>query len=817
MKLSLNWIKQYVTLPADFAPEKLAHDLTMSTVEVEGFEQLSDAYHNMVVGKIIDITPHPNADALKIAKTLVGEAEPVDIVCGGSNLAENQYVAVANAGAKVRWHGEGELVELKPAKIRGVVSNGMICAANEIGLADLFPMSDEKEIVDLSSVAEECKLEAGQPLATALGLDDVIFDIDNKSLTNRPDLWGHYGMAREFSAIYDLPFKTLCEPIALPPEDEKRLKVTITETQACNRYIGVLMECDASQASPFWLRRILALLEQRSINLPVDLTNYVMLCLGQPMHVFDYDKLAQPEILVRFAKEGENSVFLDEEEYNLSSKDLVIADQNGPIALAGVIGGLASGVTQDTKRILVESANFYGAGVRRTSMRQGVRTESSMRFEKGIDAQRAKTGVDLFFQTFNSVGAEFSLQASQDAFPVKPKSVTVEVDLQFINSRIGKELSVSEVKNKLALLHFDIKEKDGLFTLGVPSWRATGDVSIPEDIVEEVARLYGYDNIDFIPPTIVLDQALAKGIALKEKQVREYLAFSAGMHELMTYPWADEQLLHASGYSKNECLALADPPSPEQKYLQCSLIPNLILGIRQNRKHFSDFAIFELASVYSPQGSYSQSDKDEELPHQERSLAGAVIKEDAREAFFTAKGILEGLCHRLNIRNYTFRKTDSARAWAQPGSALELIVGDQKVAMLALLSGKTARASQIKLTQAGVFEIEVNKLLLSSEETIQYQKLSQYPTVDYDLALLIDTQLPWEELVKNLPKDQPLLKKVSFLEEYTGKQLPEGKKSLAFRMTFGDDTKTLSSEVVGKLAKKVLSHLEKTVGATLRG
>ncbi|MCB0355181.1 MAG: phenylalanine--tRNA ligase subunit beta, partial [Bdellovibrionales bacterium] len=508
MKVSLNWLKDYIDLPQELSAHDLAYQLTMCTVEVEAVEDLAAQFEKMVVGKIVSIEQHPNADKLKIVNTDTGAGAPVGIVCGGSNLTEGMFVAIAQTGAKVQWHGEGDLIELKPATIRGVKSEGMICAANEIGLAHLFPMNDEKEIVDLTALSQENALTPGMGLAKALRLDDIILEIDNKSLTNRPDLWGHYGIARELAAIYNLELRPSITPVELPKGDSKVLSVSISEPTRSNRYMGVAFECEKGLQSPYWMKTRLALMGQRSINLLVDLTNYVLFSLGQPMHVFDRGKLHGTAITVRNAKEGERIKLLDEQEYELTKHDLVIADEKTPVALAGVMGGLESSVTDSTTHVLLESANFEPTGIRKAGSRYGLRSESSMRFEKGIDSTRAKEGIFLYLSLLKDLAPKISLTASEDCFPVAPQAVTVCVSRDFINSRIGRELSSKEIQEKLERLSFGVSESKGEFTLSVPSWRATGDVSIPEDIVEEVARMYGYDNIEFVAPKIILERAI---------------------------------------------------------------------------------------------------------------------------------------------------------------------------------------------------------------------------------------------------------------------------------------------------------------------
>ena len=398
MKLSLDWIKDYVELPADLELSRIAYDLTMSTVEVEGVTELAGKFDKMIVGVVKEILPHPNADKLILCKTDVGGGDVREIVCGGINVKEGMKVAVARPGAMVRWHGAGDLVEIKNAKVRGVESYGMICASSEIGLFDLFPFTEEATIADLS----DFDAQAGTPLAEALGLDDVILEIDNKSLTNRPDLWGHYGIARELSALYDLPLK---EFVPFVPPVTPDFKVAIDDPSKCFRYIGVKMENLSVMPAPFAVQSRIWRVGMRPINAIVDITNYVMLATGQPTHAFDSDNIAG-HISVRTAREAEKLLLLDGKDLSLSAEDLVIADDEGAVALAGVMGGSKDSVLPETHKVILELANFEAIGVRRTATRHETRTDAAIRFEKSIDPERCDTALSLAMQMFAHIYPE---------------------------------------------------------------------------------------------------------------------------------------------------------------------------------------------------------------------------------------------------------------------------------------------------------------------------------------------------------------------------------------------------------------------------
>ena len=428
MKLSLSWIRDYVKIPEDIDLKKLAYDLTMSTVEVEDVEDLARRFDNMVVGVIEKIEPHPNADKLRVCSVDIGDGELKTIVCGGINLTEGMRVAVSCPGAVVRWHGEGEPVVIKNSKLRGVASYGMICASDEIGLGDLFPASQEAEILDLSAF----EVPAGTSLADALDMNDVLLEIDNKSMTNRPDLWGHYGIARELAALYNLP---LAEIKPFHTDVQSDFHVEIAEPDRCRRYIGVEMSGLEVKPSPYWMQSRIWKVGMRPINALVDITNYVMLATGNPTHAFDADNITD-HIVVRHAEEGEKLVLLNEKELDLCTDDLVITDSEGPVALAGVMGGAKDSILPDTKRVILEVANFEAAGIRRTALRYDTRTEASARYEKAIDPERCDQALALSMQYFQELYPGVQVTGYCDNYVNKLERAQIDVDLGWLAKRL---------------------------------------------------------------------------------------------------------------------------------------------------------------------------------------------------------------------------------------------------------------------------------------------------------------------------------------------------------------------------------------------
>ena len=622
MKLSLSWIKDFVNIPEDMDMKQLAYDLTMDTVEVEDVEYLADRFDHMVVGVIEDIEPHPNADKLRVCKVDIGDGEIKDIVCGGINLEKGMRVAVSCPGAIVRWHGEGEPVEIKKSKLRGVASYGMICASDEIGLGDLFPASQEAEILDLSAF----DVPAGTTLADALDLNDVLLEIDNKSMTNRPDLWGHYGIAREIAALYNLP---LAEIKPFETDVQSDFNVEIADPDRCPRYIGVEMSGVNVKEAPYQMQSRIWKVGMRPINALVDITNYVMLATGNPTHAFDADNISD-HIVVRHAAENEKLLLLNDKELSLCTDDLVITDSEGPVALAGVMGGAKDSILPKTERVILEVANFEAAGIRRTALRYDNRTEASSRYEKAIDPERCGQALALSMQYFKELYPEMKVTGYCDKYVKKLKRAEIDVNLVWLEKRLGKYLTNDEIQGKLEKLGFDVQINGEDMHVIAPTWRSTGDISIKDDVMEEVARMYGYDNFEPTSFTTTFDSAINQKDQDLVRNMKEFLAIRCGMQEIYTYPWVNDVYLNAIMQTTEGMLRLSTPPAPDLSYLRASLLPNICEAVAKNERYFNDFSIFEEAQVFHDANYTSPYDKSELLPEQRRHIAGAFASQCER-------------------------------------------------------------------------------------------------------------------------------------------------------------------------------------------
>ena len=811
MKVSLNWIRDYVQLPADADLKKLAYDLTMSTVEVEDATDLGASFHDMVVGVINTIEQHPNADKLKVCKTDIG-GHVEDIVCGGSNLREGMKVAVALPGAMCKWHGEGDLVEIKKSKLRGVDSYGMICGAVEIGLADLFPTKEEAHILDLS----DFDAPAGTPLADALDLNDIILEIDNKSMTNRPDLWGHYGIAREIAALYDLPM-TQFPHFDRNVENTSGFHVTVEDAERCPRMTGTQIENVCVKPAPYWMQVRIWKTGMRPINALVDITNYVMLATGQPSHAYDSDHIAG-HIIVRRAKAGETLTLLNGKELPLSTDDLTIADDAGIVRLAGVMGGAKDSILPTTSKVILEIANFQAAGIRRTALRYDNRTEASARYEKAIDPERCDQALDLSMQLFSDLYPEMKVTGLVDEYPRHLKPAEIDVPLSWLERRLGKRLSPDEIKHKMELLGYGITFNGDNMHVVVPTWRSTGDVSIQADIMEEVARMYGYENFEAEPITTTFDGAINQLDKDLERRIKEYLAIRCGMQEIFTYPWMEESYVNAVLQSTEGILSLSTPPSPAERFVRSSLLPNLCKAVVKNERYFNEFSIFETAQVFRDENYTSPYDPREKLPSQRKNVAGAfaTTDKDITALFRKAKGVMEMMARYVHMEALTFRQTEKP-VWADNVVWLNIYRGDEKVGDLALLAKKVSMACGIKNMNVMLFQLDQDSLVPLKSRTNTFTHLAEYPMTDYDISLLVDGSVQWKDVAQTVRGiKSELLHGAAFVDEYRGKQVPAGKKSLTLRLAIGSKDKTLTSAEIEEVASSVLNKIAKRFGAELR-
>ena len=739
MKVSLNWIKKYVDLPKDITNEQIMRDLTIRTVEVEDMVNTGDKFKDIVVGKIIEVNPHPNADLLKICLVDIGEDEYKQIVCGGENLYPNELVVISKPGAMVYWHGEGDLVEIKETKMRGVSSYGMICGATEVYLSELFPPKNEKEIVDLTGL----DVKPGENISDALNLGDTILEIDNKSLSNRPDLWGHYGIARELSVIYNVPLKELeiNKPDGLP-----EYKVSIEEKDKCKRYAAVKIEGVDAKESPSWMKTLITNAGMRPINAIVDITNYVMMAVGQPTHAFDSTHVEGEKIVVRNARENEKLLLLDNNELDLTTDDLVICDESSPLALAGIRGGKKDSILPETTSVVLEVANFSAGTIRKTGKRFAEKTDASIRYEKGIDTQRVDLGISLALELFKEIFPDSKVVAFKDEYLEATPNNVIDVTKKFLDDRLGKVISNEEITRILTGLGYEVSFDNETYHVIVPTFRSTGDVTLKDDVMGDIARLLGYDSFEKKPLTINFEHAVLQNNVLLERRLKEYLSYRCGFNEIITYPWIDEKYIDAAGLDKSKMVMLATPPSPEQAYLRASLVPGLLEAISKNLRYFDEFRIYEMTEVFE-KGEYHESSEDETLPIHKNYLSGAIVKKDAKSAFYEIKGVIESMSSYVHMESLSFRPCESS-SYLDKNAKLDIYLGDILVGSLGLLSVKTMADSKIKRTNVGIFEINVSEFIPYPSRTNEFKHLPEIPLVEKDLSILVDEDVTWEKISK---------------------------------------------------------------------
>ncbi len=817
MYISKQWLKQFIPELETITDEDIARSLTMKTVEVEGVEKQGEFLHNVVVGQVLSCEKHPDADKLKLCRVDIG-TETVQIVCGGSNVREGMKVALGKIGAKVRWHGEGELVELVKAKIRGVESYGMICAADEIGLGDIFLKQDEAEILDLSYI----EAPVGTPLADALGQNDVIFDIDNKSLSNRPDLFGQYGIAREVAAIHKLDLKPYEVP-TIPKGKGLDLSVSLEAPEACLRYMAVAIDGVEVKDSPVWMQERLRAVGIRPINTIVDITNYVMMELGQPMHAFDVAQLARNKkqgasVLVRRAVEGETFVTLDEKEHVLSSEMLVIADQEKPIAIAGVMGGKNSEISDTTKTIIFESATFDAKSIRQTSTALGIRTDSSTRFEKSQDPIKAEVGLKRAVELTLELCPNATVVSSVfDEGVWQVAHGPLQVSLKFIQEKIGVEIPRAEILDILTRLGFDVKEKQDVFTITIPSWRATKDISIPEDVVEEIIRMYGYEQVPSTMPVASLTPPPKNALRALEHRVRELLAYEGSFTEVYSYSFNAPELLNGVGENLDDYLELENPIAKDRPFIRRRLVYGLLEHVEKNVHRFDTVKMFEVGKVFSKHepGDAVINGEPERLPKQDTLLGAVYAKKGDDLPFAELLSVFEQLCERLGVSAQTQKSPVFEIAIAHPGRYADIVVSGTVVGYITELHPAQQERFGIPYRVA-LLEINLNDLLSLVQEKEQYEPLSLYPAVERDIAIVVERSTEHATLQQAIQEVNPLIVAVELFDVYQGDTVGEGKKSMAYHVVYQSKEKTLEAGEVEKVHREVISMLEKKFGAEMR-
>lgn len=808
MYISLNWLKDFVKIPAKIEAADIAKELTRHTVEVEGLIRQAEQFNRVVVGKVLEVKKHPNADRLRLAVVDI-KKEKLNIVCGAPNLAEGQLVPVALVGAVL----PGGL-EIKESEIRGEKSSGMICAEDELGLG--------KGHDGIIVLKEGTKI--GEAFAKYLKADDIILEVDNKSLSNRPDLLNHYGIAREISVIFDLSLKpydkVVSRKFAFPKDKENKFEVKIEDKEACPRYMAVRIDGIEVAESPAWLKERLIAVNQKPINNIVDLTNYVMLECGQPLHAFNADKVKK--ISVRRAGKNETFETLDEKERNLNEDDLLITNGQEAIAIAGIMGGKDSGITVETKSIILESANFKAGIIRKTSQRLGLRTEASTRYEKALDPNLTEIALFRFLTLLAEVCPNFTIKSEltdiKQEFAVA-KEITLS--LNWLTNKIGQEIPKERVLVILERLGFKLTENgESSLSVIIPSWRATKDVSTKEDLAEEVLRIYGYDNIAAQLPMETLRLPEVNLERVIERKIKNILVLKYNLSEVYNYSFVGEDQLKKLEIDFSNHLKLANPLSDVQTILRQSLVPGLVANIKSNQFKADSLGFFELGSVfYNTPGLFKkEASGDSTLPYQEKRL-GLVLAGNDKNVFDKLKGVVSNFIK--NIIHYDievdFLLAEEIPGWADKKNVAGITVLGRRIGIVSLLNQSARDNINLKKFIAlGEINLrELVELILTTGGT-HYQEPAKYPSVIRDLAFVVNEKILYNELKNEMTKFNPLIKEVELFDIYSGNKLVGDEKSLAFHLTFQSEDRTLLTNEVDEVVASLIKYLGDKFEARLR-
>ena len=797
MNVTLNWLKAYIDF--EFSPSELADRLTMLGVEVESVKHLGTELEGVIVGSVTSIRPHPNADKLVLCQVDTGETEELQIVCGAPNAREGMLAPVATIGATLPVG-----LTIKRAKLRGETSQGMLCSEKELGLSD-----DAAGLMELST-----DIPLGTPLSEALGLDDVVFELE--ITTNRPDCLSLIGVAREIRAETGNPLKL---PTVDPQENGINLQdltsVTIDAPDLCPRYAARVIQGVKMAESPAWLQQRLESVGIGVINNIVDVTNFVLMEYGQPLHAFDYHKLAENRIVVRRARDNEQITTLDEVARELTSDMLVIADAEKPVALAGIMGGYDSEITETTCDVLLESAYFNPLSIRATAKALGISTEASYRFERGADPGAVLAALDRAAQLIAELTGGTICDGIVDVYPGQQPLTEIQLRPERVNFVLGTTIETAEMVQILDRLGFDVDITGKVYQVVVPTFRS--DVTREIDLIEEIARVYGYDNIPTTLPKGDIPVPAPTPKTEARRRIKHFL-LAAGMMEAVNYSFCDPNCfdkirLNADDPLRNT-LQLRNPLSPEMSVLRTTLTPGLLENAQHNRNHQIDtIALFEIGGVFVHDG------KEKEPERVTGVLAGqigeGVYSDPYRHPdFFDIKGLVEGMLEVCGVVDWTLQKTDALTF--HPGRNAEVLLGNRRIGVFGEVHPEVLENYDLPY-KAYLFEFDLEGLADAATFAKRFEPISIYPKVARDLAIVVDKETLSDmptELIYTTGGDS--VDSVRLFDVYEGEQVPEGKKSLAYTITYHSATETLTDKAVNTLHDEVVKCLNRELGAELR-
>lgn len=803
MLVPISWLNEYtdVKVQSESDKKEFADAMIMSGSNIETVTNFAEDIKNVVVGKILSVKDHEDSDHLLICMIDVGENEPLQIVTGAPNVKEGQLVPVALHGSVLAGG-----LKIKKGKLRGVESNGMLCSAKELGFDDkVIPVLHKDGIWILNE-----DLEPGSDFVEAMGLNETVIDFE--ITPNRPDCLSIVGMAREAAATFDSKLKYPETNVNNPQADKDAsefIKVTINKPELCRRYVARVATDIEIKESPWWLQKKLMFAGMRPINNIVDITNYVLLEMGHPIHAFDVRSINNSEIIVDTAKDGEKFTTLDETERELTSNMLMINDGAGPVAIAGVMGGLDSEVRHDTSTIIIESANFDSDSVRLTSKKLGLRTEASSRYEKGMDPNLSGLAADRVCYLIEQTGAGKIVTGAVDAYPTKIDASTIDVRVERINQVLGTEISEKDMVSIFEKLEIKVDNsgKNGILKVTPPTVRV--DLKEEVDYVEEVARIYGYDNLG---TTIHKDSCEAgKSNSRALRDVTRDTMTGLGFKEIQTYsfvsPSGVDQIKVPQDSKKRDFVRLINPLGEENSVMRTVLLPAMMEVIERNyKRNIFEFSAFEIGNTFI-------NDKDAQLPEERFSLSIGLYGKG--KDFFTLKGAVCDVLKVLGISDYEFVAHEETDTY-HPGRCARLVVSGKDAGLMGELHPSVLKAYGIE-DRACAGEIDMELLIEQADTMRYYSPLPKYPFINRDISILVKDEVTVKDIEDIAIKAAgSLLESITLFDKYKGKQIPDGMKSLSFNLIYRADDRTLTDEEVIPVHQKLLDNLDKQLDATLR-
>lgn len=805
MKASLEWLQEYSDIDVNCL--ELGDILTMTGSKVEEVIQKGNDIKNVVVGKILEIEKHPDADKLVITKVDVGN-NILQIVTGANNIKVNDIIPVAKDGAELP-NG----VKIKTGKLRGIESCGMMCSVGELNLSiSDYPEQIEDGIMILGKKYEK---DLGKDIVEVLDLKEEIIDFE--ITPNRPDCLSMEGLGRETAASLDKPFKNPrknIDELQIPNKKEiEGLTVDITAPELCYRYIARVVKNVKVGPSPDWMKKRLKACGIRSINNIVDITNYVMLEMGQPMHAFDINSISGKHITVRRAENGEKITTLDETERVLDENDLVIADDKKAVAIAGVMGGLNSEIEKDTQTVVFESAMFYGGNIRKTAKKVGLRTESSARYEKGLSSENTLRAINRAVELVELLGAGDVVEGKIDVYPTKQKINKIKLDVDKINTLLGTNISKQEMINILEKL--DIKVENDMAI--APYFRM--DLEFVADIAEEIARFYGYDKLE----TTLVRAGTTIGVRTKEQKIEnkiQEILVTNGLSEIYTYGFLSEKDLEKSKIKKeliDNAITIINPLGDEFKLMRPTTIPSMmqILAGNNNKKN-QNVKLFDISRNYK--NIDNQVEKGE-VPLQENILTIGMYGEDVD--FYTLKGLVENILEAANVNRYDIERETTNESY-HPGRCANLKVGIDTIATFGEVHPEVLMNYEIN-KRVYLAEINITKIVKYSKANKKYTEVPKFPAAERDIAVIVDEDVQVGDIekaitkkCKRLLKGQKGLEELKLFDIYRDEKIGENKKSVAYSLIFRDKTKSLSDDEINPVMEEITKELEEKFKAELR-